>query len=394
MRPFFGLFLAALLVSGAGTPPQAESSGNEKPEDILLRGELLELSSGELDKALEIYESLSSDDNAAPAIRARALLNQARCYRKRGELGKARKILEELLSRFPKERRVLRRARIFLRELREGKTSNPDFDWLGELRRNPEINVRIFDYIMDLVESDEKAQRASRQLLALGPIALPMLEQVVGTSRDSEHRRRLALILLHLGKFEYLKTAFPPDLDYWKKNDPFVESFVENLRSFNETEKKTLREALLKDPEIAKAGAFRDFLLLVSGFRKDLPACLKNLESHIPNRLLESFLLYLAGEEEAARTMAQRILDPNCPPRAVRIYVNALEDKAPNLLTAKHYVSLISVAGEYDRPFGKLEELGGLKLLLEAPNKEKVLKTAYLRFYKIFLHQGVKLRSI
>ena len=87
--------LGVVLV-GEALPAQAGTDPGGGVEDLLLQAELLEVSSGELDKAMEVYRRIADDEKTAEPLKARALLYLARCYRKRGELERAKKLLEDL----------------------------------------------------------------------------------------------------------------------------------------------------------------------------------------------------------------------------------------------------------------------------------------------------------
>ncbi len=97
----------------------------EQLEDRLLEGELLEVSAGDLDKAMTVYRTLIDLSHTPESVRARALLYLARCHRKLGQVDRAKEHLERLVQKHTEERAVLRQARAFLREL-EGERSNPE----------------------------------------------------------------------------------------------------------------------------------------------------------------------------------------------------------------------------------------------------------------------------
>lgn len=382
-----------------GTPvlmgAEEGAGGQETDADRLLRAELLEVSSGELDKAMAVYRSLIEEESTAASIKARAHLYLARCHRKRGELERAKKILESLVKTHPEERDIVRRAKSFLRELSVGEAENPRFDWIGELQRNPEIQARIFDSVMDLVDSGEKARSAGRQLLALGLVALPMLEQAIGNSRDPLHRRRLALLLLHLGKFEHLRAAFPPGNDYWEVYEPLVESFVRSLPALESSEKAKLRKALAEQPEVAKAGGIRDLLGLALGERTEIAARLATIEGRSavdrlrPPRREDygraDVLEVIAEEKQVCVAMAERILDPSSREDAQREFLRLVERHAPELLEAQHYAAVMgSLARQHhsiqDEYFLELEKRDGLELIAESPQAEKILRAALTFF--------------
>ena len=149
-RGFCSPLLVAILLALLLRIPQ--SAAQSTPEtDRLLEGELLEVAAGDLERATRIYEELIAAKEMPESVRARALLYSARCHRKRGQLDEARRLLERLVKEHADERKVVRQANVFLRELRTGKGNNENFDWLGELARNPEIQARVFDLAMVLV---------------------------------------------------------------------------------------------------------------------------------------------------------------------------------------------------------------------------------------------------
>src|SRR6266511_3676767 len=146
-----------LVLAGAAAVPlsavgleEGKGEGKKDAEDRLLEAELLEVSTGDLEKAKAIYQAIQADEKAPEPVRARALLYLARCHRKLGEIEAARKLLGDLVKNRAAEREVLRQAQSFLRELAGGRPEGPDFDWLKELERNPEIQARVFDLAMDL----------------------------------------------------------------------------------------------------------------------------------------------------------------------------------------------------------------------------------------------------
>ena len=199
------------------------------PEDKLLQGELLEVSSGDLEKAMAVYRAVEADEKAPEPTRARALLCLARCQRKLGELEAARKTLGALIKAHSNEREVIRQAQSFLKELEGGRATNPDFDWLKELEKSPEIQARVFDLTMDLMSGDaSKAEASRRQLRALGTVAVPVMERVLDLSQDRMQRLWLASLLvlvaalltlldnsLHMSELEVDMTiAYPPE--WWQ----------------------------------------------------------------------------------------------------------------------------------------------------------------------------------
>ena len=169
----------ALSAKGASAAESAAGPAREAAEDRLLRAELLEVSTGALDQAMAVYRAIQADDQTPEPVRARALLYLARCHRKLGELKTAEKLLNDLVQQHGRQREIVRQARSFLRELRRGEADNPEFDWLGQLERNPEIQARVFDLAMELVDPDrhypapESVWRVGRRMAASGEFTPP-----------------------------------------------------------------------------------------------------------------------------------------------------------------------------------------------------------------------------
>ncbi|MBN1442075.1 MAG: HEAT repeat domain-containing protein [Planctomycetes bacterium] len=402
-RSLAGLALVAVLIVGGGLTAQDAAEPAEKAAeeaagkivetgaDRLMKAELLEVSSGELEKAMEIYSAIAAEEDASAEVRARAKLYLGRCLRKRGELERAKKVLAEVVESFPDQTDVVRRARGYLKELESGKAENPRFDWIGDLQRNPEIQARIFDWIMDLVDPGEgqtsdKARIAGRQLLAIGTVALPMLEQAAGSSRDPAHRRRVALILIHLGRHEYLDAALPPAHDYWDRYEPLLESLVESVLSATQAERDRLRKALEAQPEAGKTGGIRDLLLVAAGERSDLAARLARFEGRSVGGGIQTLPRYygreeiveqLASEETGQAALAARILDPAARENTPYEYLRLLEERAPERLAADHYLAcatnLARRGGNMMDLIPELEKRGALARLLESPEREAIL---------------------
>ena len=101
------VFLAtATLAQDAGAPAKSA----EGVEDRLLEAELLEVASGDVDKAMVIYQAIVDQQNVRDSTRARAFLYMARCHRKLGQLEKARTLLERVVTEHKKEREVEAKA--------------------------------------------------------------------------------------------------------------------------------------------------------------------------------------------------------------------------------------------------------------------------------------------
>jgi hypothetical protein len=178
------------------------------PEARLIEGELLELAEGKLDEAVEIYGALLTREDLSPALRARTLFASARAHRKRGELGAAKERYEELIALPEAPAELVEAARRTLDDLAAGAARIPEFDWVAEVEQNPQIQAQIFEWGMQLggKTSDARiaAAEAERKLLSLGVLVVPVLEPMLGSSRDPNHREALARVLLGLGRTQHI----------------------------------------------------------------------------------------------------------------------------------------------------------------------------------------------
>jgi tetratricopeptide (TPR) repeat protein len=330
----------------------ALQSPAESPEDRLLKAELLEVSTGDLEKAMAVYQEILADEKAPAAVRARAKLYLARCQRKRGELDAARKNLEEV-ARDPADREVARQAAGFLKELKEGRAQNPDFDWLKEMEKSPEIQARVFELVMDLVDpATEKGQRARRQLLAMGTLALPVVERVLETSRDPIHRLQLALIAMRAGRFERVAVLLDPaqriDANW---NGIYQEFgwFLDTIKYFSDDERKRLLETVTRRPPSPATGPYADAIQLAAGDFSDLPRKLKAIEN---TGLLDQSRLFwiLESNPPAAQEMAARILDPEPWVGTRARYLEALLMKSPASVGKEHFKVLEELARSGNDP--------------------------------------------
>lgn len=204
------LAAAAPMQEGPGQEgPASSPPATAKPtlEARLVEAEVAELGSGDLAAATAGYDALLGEPGLGDDLRARALLGLARCHRKRGQLASARERLAETLALAGAPEREQRQSRSLLHELETGEPTARGFDWIGELGANPEIQARVFDLGMALVISPEDRTRALRQLVALGAIAAPVLEKLLDTTRDPEHRALIAGVLVQVGRVQHLGAA-------------------------------------------------------------------------------------------------------------------------------------------------------------------------------------------
>ena len=331
MRPVSLIAGIVVLVSvAAGWTPCQKS-----PDRKLVEAELLEVASGDLEGAMAVYQALTRDKNAPEAVRARAMLYLARCHRKKGQLRTAEKLLTDLVKQHAKMKDVVRQARSFLQELRSGKSANPAFDWLGELEKNPEIQARVFQLVMDLaVNNWNTRDPASRQLLALGTLAVPMMERLLKTSRDSKHRGAIAGILVRSGRFEALPVLFESrqSMDGGGENLDALEKQIPRMDAETLNRIRAVLTRIETEPGCAGVLAA---LRLRLGDTSDLEGKLKCLEftdreGGLPYNvysLLEVLKSVVAkGGKEAV--LGRRLQNPKCPDEALDLYLEILLEKS------------------------------------------------------------------
>ena len=347
--------LGAMPIGGLGQDGAAGSAADF--EDRLLRAELLEVSAGEVQQAMETYRALAADSAAPAPVVARALLYQARCLRKLGQLAEARTLLEDLVQTHAAERDITRQANQFLRELRTGAAENPAFDWLHEMEDNPEIQARVFDLVMDLANT-ERASAAHRQLLALGPIAYPVMDRMIKTSRDPLQRDWLALAFLQQGRYEYLETLLV-------RNEPLARAhetmgFINNTLPLLEPEGKSrFLAALDAIPENLHSAYYAVSMRLLAGGYDDLESGLRRYEQlplpmaiaggHLGDRSSyrfgshsRSLVLHVArSTPSGAAAIAARILDDQLDFDMRYLYLDVLYKSARDLIRPAHIASLV-----------------------------------------------------
>ncbi|MBI4586299.1 MAG: tetratricopeptide repeat protein [Planctomycetes bacterium] len=329
------------------TPSESKAAA-DSAEDRLLKAELLEVSTGDLEKAMGIYRTISGDEKVPESTRARALLYLARCHRKLGEIEAAKKLLEELVKTHARERDILRQAQSFLRELSSGKPENPDFDWLKELEKSPEIQARVFDLAMNLVnlESDE-GWRAYSQLLALGTLAAPVLERLVETSRDARQRFVLAMLLLRSGRYERLAAALETIsaviggtiIGGAHRYQNIFSDFLKSIPGLPEEERRRLLEAVGRIPSGKEVEPYQELVRLWAGDTGDLPARLKKVIAAVDLFYYQQRLRTILDQEPAVKDLLARwAVDPEVPKDSPGSLLRFLMENAPEKLAAAHWL--------------------------------------------------------
>lgn len=331
-------------------------------EAKLLQGEILELSRGDLDGAMAIYRTLIADESVTPSVRAKALLQLASCHRKRGELEPARQLLERLVQQHASQSDLIESARGLLREIEQGHSDNSAFDWIEELLSSPEIQARIFDHVMALASNREGREDAHRQLVALGPLAVPALEKFLASTQSEFHRREIARILVTGGRFDSLPILL--EAPRTKIHKSWIYRFSMKMLEATAQRKSELLEALgtqtTSDPDQRNLiSALRLACGATDRFRADLEG-LNRLRS---NLVLEDVLLKPAGM--AARALAALPPNENTDSLRSRLMIRALKE-TPDQVSLEQ---VLSTPGYRDEAMFLLERHGRVEDVLAVARK-------------------------
>jgi hypothetical protein len=361
-------FVAAIAPNASSIRAQeAErtADGTEEDADVrLLRAELLEYSTGDLAGALAIYTPLSGDAGVDALRRSEASLGIARVHQKRGELESARRVLEALGAEPGLEASIARKARVLLLEV-SGRAAPPrQFDWVAELERNPDVQTRIFAAVMDCSDVTTAA-RAFHQLLGIGAVALPSLAQAFEASREPLHRRRLALVLVAFGRYEFLEAALAPN----GNAEPLFAELARAVTALDAVEKDRFRGELRRIEEARVDPALRARFLILAGETEDLAKLLPLVEGDF--RILEA----VASHPEALAPLLERILDPESP----RSYL-AIADELFDRLEPAHIAAMVLKADERTDSSQRIRQelldrlalIDGIDAALESPFGEKL----------------------
>ena len=224
------------------------------PADRLLDAELIELTEGRVDEALAVYQSILADEELTPSVRARTLFALARAQRKLGELGAARKSYRELIDRHADEANLVKAAHRYLAEINDSARSLPEFNWVEQVERNPEIQAQIFEWGMQLVHkypgSGPEVHSAWHKLLALGTVVIPVLEPMLKETTGSVHKRNLSEILIRLGEWQHLPTLIEGYPDSYPRH------LLRYLQRLDSSERSEALEQVLA---ITETGTWNEF---------------------------------------------------------------------------------------------------------------------------------------
>ncbi len=241
----------------------------------------------------------------------------------------------------------MRQAKSYLKELTTGRAENRDFDWVREIERNPEIQARVFDWAMALASTpNNEIPAAGKQLLALGTIALPVVERVLEASRDPVHRQSLALIAVRSGKIERLAVLVDPSVPArlvhrWIREG--VMDLCAELESAPPEERKAALGVLAQARKGPRIDPVRAALEIAAGDSSGFPEKLLAIEQCL---LFGSTSLHdlLDRVPEAADAFAARALDKTAPLDSRLRYLEALAAKDPAKLTREHWAILEEAA--------------------------------------------------
>jgi tetratricopeptide (TPR) repeat protein len=334
-------YLTLLWTTALAIPLLAQAPTDDAPERRLLRAELLEISAGDLETATTIYRELASDEEAPASIRARALLYIGRTQRKLGELRAAEDTLREVLRLYPDDAAVARQAKSFLAELRSGKTTNVKFDWLAEMEAAPEIQARVFDLAMGLANEQWNPDDYG-QLVALGRLAVPVVDKLAESTRQTDHRQRLTLVLLRSGRFDRLPWLLNGHIEE-TLHAGALDTFLLELSRSSPDERSRMVEALDRLPA-AEPAYCAAALRLAAGDVSRLDAMLRDLEQArrtLHRNVVGFMLLHAKADPEVAATIAARILDADLDIDFRRTYYDLLKSDDSPQLGGKHLAALL-----------------------------------------------------
>ena len=317
----------------------------------LSEGEVIEMAAGEVAKAAALYREVLGDAEAQGAVRARALYLLARCERKAGNLKSAEDLLGEVIAKHAGCAPFDERAARLLEEIRDAGRSGAG-EWLQGLRENESIQAQLFQMAMALVSPEsEEGKNAAAKLLAMGPLAQPVLRTVMQTTRDPLHRRQLALILAQMGDFDALGTALDPlgDAEALAKTSA-LDTLLRIIPSFDADETREFREALDALPADPAAEEVRALCALAASDAASFAASLTRFDRSWSGALalfgIVRWLLEnrLAREPQAAPALTAQIGDKES--KLGMYCFQALRNAAPAALTAE---VLGTMPSEFDK---------------------------------------------
>ncbi len=316
--------------------------GGDAPsfEVKLSEGEVLEMASGEVAKAAALYREVLADANVQGSVRARALYLLARVERKLGNLKSAEELLQEIGAKHGDCAPFNERAAKMLKELRDA-AGGGGSEWIRGLKENESIQAQLFQMAMGLVapESDE-GKTAAAKLLAMGPLAQPVLKTVMTTTRDPQHRRQLALVLAQMGDFEAIGAALDPlgPDERFARNSGFVR-LAGHILLFDAEQKHALCAALDKLPPAAAAEEVRAVCAFAAADAGSLDARLALLEKCWTGVYKETGLVpsscerHLTAAPQTAGALTALLRKEDAKLRS--ICFDALKKSAPAALTAE-----------------------------------------------------------
>ena len=114
MKRFKCILLALVLLFPAISLAARDA---KTPAVLLQEARYAEEIDGNLDKAISLYGQIIKDTSAEGAVKAQAMYQQGLCFMKKQDDAKAQAVLGNLIEQFPKQTKLVERARVVLLEL-------------------------------------------------------------------------------------------------------------------------------------------------------------------------------------------------------------------------------------------------------------------------------------
>ncbi len=122
MKKFVVFLAVAVLFASSSVSPAGAAQDSPAPtasslSELLEKAIFTEESVGDLDAAIEIYQTILAEAEASRPYVAQAQFRLGMCYLKQGKEDKAAAALQRVLTNFPKQRELVEQARTRLTEL-------------------------------------------------------------------------------------------------------------------------------------------------------------------------------------------------------------------------------------------------------------------------------------
>ncbi|MHC4956064.1 MAG: tetratricopeptide repeat protein [Planctomycetota bacterium] len=177
---------ALTILLAAATAFAGDSEAEKQYRDAWWR----ESSQADINKALEAYLRAAAADGPE-AVRAKALLKAADCYKRLGKPEEALRTLEELRSKFPAQKEVLATAAQRAKEWTAIDLRKSYSDWYRRYLFSPEFQQQVVDKVLNLPMDGD----AANWLLSLGDAAVPALQEAVKSKNEELVASAMDLLL-------------------------------------------------------------------------------------------------------------------------------------------------------------------------------------------------------